>query len=174
MPVSYVPLVLPLLLLGVPLLCLRRGKRPFLIASACSLGLLLLVLLPIYAPGWVLMVRARGGDPATQYELARWHENHCEEVQAWLLWPCHSDVLTGYAWLEKAAGQDYPPALYTLGVRLKYGAHVPRPENWTGPAGNVFPQPERGQRLIDRALSLGYKPRTSEELHYVKVYRGGK
>jgi hypothetical protein len=36
MPVSYFPCVLPLLLIAVPLLCLPRGKKPFLMASAGS------------------------------------------------------------------------------------------------------------------------------------------
>ena len=133
--------------------------------------MLILILLPFYIPGWILMVKARGGNPQTQYQLARWYEDHCEAIQYWLLWPCQPDVLSGYAWLEKAAQQDYPVAVYTLGVRLKYGHHVPRPPNWTGPAGNVFPQPARGQALIDRALQLGYRPPTTEELHYMKVYR---
>lgn len=120
------------------------------------------------------MAKAGGGDPEVQYELARWHENHCGALHEWLLLPCESDVLTGYAWLEKAAQQDYPPAVYTLGVRLKYGDHVPEPVDWMGPAGNVFPQPERGQALINRALQLGYKPQTSEELHYMTEYRSRK
>jgi hypothetical protein len=174
MPVSYFPCVLPLLLVAVPLLFLPRGKKPFLVASAGSLVVLTLLLLPFYIPGWMLMIKARGGNPEIQYELDRWHENHCGAIQDWLLWPCEPDVLTGYAWLEKAAQQDYPPAVYTLGVRLKYGVHVPQPANWTGPAGNVFPQPARGQALIDRALQLGYMPQTDEEFHYMKVYRGSK
>jgi hypothetical protein len=29
--------------------------------------------------------------------------------------------------------------MYALGVRLKYGDHVPKPPGWTGAAGNVFP-----------------------------------
>ena len=174
MPVSYFPCVLPLLLVAGPLLCLRRGKKPFLLASTGSLVMLMLLLLPFYVPGWVLMIKARDDNPKTQYELARWHENHCNAIQAWFLWPCEPDVLTGYAWLEKAAQQDYPPAIYTLGVRLKYGDHVPQPANWTGPAGNVFPQPEKGQALIDKALHLGYKPQTDERLHYMKVYRDSK
>ena len=172
MPVSYFPCVLPFLLVAVPLLCLARGKKPFLIATAVSLIVLILLVLPFYIPGWILMVKASDGNPQLHYELARWHENHCGAIQNWVLWPCNPDVLTGYAWLEKAAQQDYPPALYTLGVRLKYGQHVPRPANWSGPGGNVFPQPKRGQALIDRALKLGYKPQTTEELHYMKVYRG--
>jgi len=174
MPVSPIPCVTPLLLVAVPLLFLLRGKKPFLIASACSITLLILLLLPFYIPGWILILKERGGNPEAQYELARWHENHCGAIQEWLLWPCEPDVLAGYAWLEKAADQDYPPALYTIGVRLKYGQHVPRPANWSGPAGNVFPQPAKGQALIDRALELGYKPQTKEEFHYMSVYRGSK
>jgi hypothetical protein len=64
------------------------------------------------------------------------------------------------------------PALYTLGVRLKYGHHVPEPANWKGPAGNVFPRPDKGQPLIDRARRLGYRPPGREEWHYMEVYRG--
>jgi TPR repeat protein len=174
MPVSYFPCVLPLLLVVAPLLCVLRGKKPFLIAAAISSAVLMLILLAFYVPGWILMVQARDGSPETQYELARWHENHCEAIQEWLLWPCEPDVLTGYAWLETAAQQDYPLAVYTLGVRLKYGDHVPRPANWTGPGGNVFAQPARGQALIDRALQLGYRPQTAEEMHYLTVYRAKK
>jgi hypothetical protein len=174
MPVSYFPCLLPLLLVAVPLLCLSRGKKTFMIASTGSLIVLVLVLLPIYIPGWVLMIKAGDGNPEAEYELARWHENHCGALQEWLLWPCTPDVLTGYAWLEKAAQQDYPPAVYTLGIRLKYGLHVPRPANWTGPDGNVFPQPKRGQALIDKALQLGYRPQTTEELHYARIYRNRK
>lgn len=174
MPVSYFPCMLPLLLVAVPLLCLPLGKKSFQRAVVGSILVLVLVLLTFYVPGWILMVRARGGDPDVQYELARWHENHCEAIQQWLIWPCEPDVLAGYAWLDKAAQQDYPPAVYTLGVRLKYGQHVPRPENWTGPGGNVFPQPVRGQTLIDRALELGYEPSTPEEVHYMRVYRAGR
>jgi hypothetical protein len=171
MPVSYTPCVVPLLLLLVPLLFALKGKKAFLIASGVSLGLVLLFLLSVYVPGWVLRARAGRGDPAAQYELARWHENHCEEIQEWLPWPCEPDVLTGYAWLERAAGENYPPAVYAVGVRLKYGDHVPRPDGWDGPAGNSFPQPERGQEMIDKALRLGYKPEVDEEDFYWKVYR---
>jgi TPR repeat protein len=63
-------------------------------------------------------------------------------------------VSFGYAWLEKAANRNYPPAIYALGVRTKHGIHVPRPKDWDGPVGNVFDQPLRGQALIDKAITL--------------------
>jgi hypothetical protein len=171
MPVSFFPLVLTLLLVAIPLLCLAKGKRLFFLGLGGSALFVLAMILPIYIPGWMLSARAHGGDPVAQYELARWHENHCEAIQQLFFWPCEPDVRAGYRWLEQAAAHDYPPALYALGVRLKYGDFVPRPENWTGPGGNVFPQPERGQPLIDRALRLGYKPEVPERLFYFTVFR---
>jgi hypothetical protein len=171
MPVSYLPCITPLLLIGVPLLFAFRGRRPFWIAMCVSATLLLAMLLAVYVPGWALRSKAYAGDAAAQYELARWTENHSEQIGSVILWPASPDVLGGYRWLEKSAAQDYPPALYAIGVRLKHGVHVPRPPNWTGPAGNVFPQPERGQRHIDRALELGYRPVVEEELFYWHVYR---
>jgi hypothetical protein len=77
--------MLPLLPIAAPLLCLPKGKKAFVIASVGSLVILILILLPFYLPGWILMVKARGGDPETQIELARWHENHCGAIQEWLL-----------------------------------------------------------------------------------------
>lgn len=174
MPVSYLPLIVPLLLVCIPILFrLFGGKRAGRIAACISLLFVAVFLLSIYVPGWRLMGKANRGDPKAQYQLAKWHENHCEKVGA--LFPCSTssdDLLTGYAWLEKAAEQDYPPALYAVGVRLKYGEHVPRPKGWDGPAGNWFPQPGRGQVYIDRAIELGYKPVVEEKYFYWHVYRG--
>jgi hypothetical protein len=163
MPVSFLPCITPLLLIGVPLLLLFKSRRAAKIAaifSACVLGLLLLA---VYVPGWRLYAKASKGDPAAQYQYAQWLENHSEQVGSIILWPFESDVLSGYAWLEKAAAQNYPPAVWLVGVRLKHGMHVPQPTGWTGPAGNVFRQPERGQPMIDRAINeLGYRPDLSQ------------
>ncbi|GAC1473399.1 MAG: hypothetical protein NVSMB9_21950 [Isosphaeraceae bacterium] len=171
MPVSYLPFITPLLLVGVPLLLLAKGKRAALVASATSAFLTLLLILSVYAPGWLL--RADRENPAALYELARWKENHGEQISAVLPWPCQPDVLGGYALLEQAAARNDPPAVWLVGVRLKYGIHVPEPPNWTGPGGNVFPQPERGQRMIDRAIALGFQPPPDEENYYGRVYRTG-
>lgn len=172
MPVSYLPCVTPLLLLAIPLLCAVRGRKALLVGLSISIGLFALMFLCVYMPGWVLMPAAHRGDPEAQYNLARWTENHCEQVGSIILWPCEPDVLGGFAWLEKAAAQDYPPAVYLVGVRLKHGEHVPRPPGWEGPAGNHFPQPEKGQPLIDRALKLGFVPPPGDEVsYYMRVYR---
>jgi|GEM_PF-6721667 len=172
MPVSYLPCVTPLLLLTIPLLCLVRGRRAFYIGASISVGLFALLFLWVYVPGWILMSQAHRGDPAAQYELARWTENHCERLGSVILWPCEPDVLGGFAWLEKAAAQDYPPAVYLVGVRLKHGEHVPKPPDWNGPGGNHFPQPERGQKMIDLALDLGFRPPPGDEVsYYMRVYR---
>lgn len=117
------------------------------------------------------MFKANRGDPAAKYGLARWTERHDEQIGEFILWPFSPDVLGGYAWLEKAAAADYPPAIYAVGVRLKHGNHVPRPPNWNGPDGNVFPQPQRGQVLIDKAVQLGYQPMIEEEYFYWQQYR---
>jgi len=174
MPVSFLPCITPLLLIGVPLLLLfksRRAAKIGAICSACALGLLLLI---VYVPGWWLYAKAVRGDAAAQYRYAQWTENHSEQVGSIILWPFEPDVLGGYEWLEKAAAQDYPAAVWLLGVRLKHGMHVPEPAGWTGPAGNVFPQPERGQAMIDRAVNqLGYKPPASEDAFYWQHYRRG-
>ncbi|MCM3872066.1 MAG: hypothetical protein ND895_15395 [Pyrinomonadaceae bacterium] len=142
-----------------------------MISGSVSASLVVILFLAVYAPSWVLTVKANAGDANAQYELARWTENHCEQIGEFVLWPCQADVLGGYAWLEKSAGQEYPPALYAVGVRLKYGEHVPQPPEWSGPGGNVFPQPERGQKKIDRALALGFHPPVEEEYFYWRVYR---
>ena len=171
MPVSLLPIILPVLLVGVPLLFWSKGRSAFRGAAAASASLFAALVLYVYAPGWVLTLRANAGEAEAQYELGRWTENHCEQIGRFILWPCESDVLGGYAWLEKSAAQDYPPALYALGVRLKYGEHVPQPPGWTGPGGNVFKQPERGQQYIDRALALGFRPSEEEQYYYWRVYR---
>ena len=168
MPVSFLPLIFPLLLIGVPLLFLARGRKQFLRATAFSTAILLLLFLIVYVPGWVLMLRANRGDAAAMYELARWTEKHGDAMGEYLLWPFEPDVLGGYAWLEKAASKDYPPAIYAVGVRIKHGIHVPRPPDWDGPAGNVFDQPLRGQAFIDKALQLGYQPTVREEDFYAQ------
>ena len=172
MPISYLPFITSILLLAIPLLCLASGRRAFLIAASISISLVALLILWVYVPGWLLMSRADRGDPAEQYELARWTENHSEQLGRVILWPGKPDVLGGFAWLEKAAAQDYPPAVYLVGVRLKHGTGVPRPSGWDGPGGNHFPQPEKGQKMIDRALELGFRPPFGDEgSYYNHFYR---
>ena len=168
---SPIPFITWFLLISVPLYFFGRGRKAGIIASAVSVSIVLLLVLSVYVPGWVLMARANRGDPHAQYELARWTENHWEQINQYLLWPTDPDVLGGYAWLERAAAQDYPPAVWLVGVRLKYGIHVPQPPGWKGAAGNVFPQPERGQEMIDRAIRLGFQPPADEEKYYWQVYR---
>ncbi|MFN9718969.1 MAG: hypothetical protein ACK58L_09770, partial [Planctomycetota bacterium] len=158
-------------LMSVPLLFLAKGRKPFLRATAVSASIVLLLLLWVYVPGWSLMWKANRGEPAAMYDLARWTETHDEQIKEFILWPISPDVLGGYAWLERAAALDYPPAVYAVGVRLKYGDHVPRPPGWNGPAGNHFPQPERGQVLIDKAIQFGYEPSINEEYFYWQQYR---
>jgi hypothetical protein len=165
-----------LLLVAVPAVYFRRGRRSFAVALGLSVSVLLWLVLSVYVPGWTLRARAERGDPQAQYDFARWTETHCMQLNRVLLWPCfldaQGDVLEGYAWLERAAAQDYPPAVWLVGVRLKYGYNVPRPAAWPAhKSGNWFPQPERGQALIDRAIRLGFQPPADEERYYWKVYQ---
>ena len=174
MPVSVLPCITPLLLIGVPLLLLFKSRRAATWGAVVSVCLLALLLLSVYIPGWRLHAKAAKGDPVAQYEYAQWLENHSEQLGAIILWPSEPDVLGGYAWLEKAAAQNYPPAVWLVGVRVKEGTFVPEPPGWTGPGGNVFPQPERGQAMIDRAVNqLGYRPPASEDTFYFQHYRRG-
>lgn len=171
MPASLFPIVFPALLVLVPLLCLVKGFRLFLRAAGLSVFILVSLFLAIYLPGRFQMLRAVSGDRAAMYELARWTEKHDEQIGRFILWPVEPDVLGGYRILEKSAAQGYPPAIYALGVRLKHGDFVPCPADWDGPAGNHFPQPVRGQPLIDRALELGYHPTIEEAQFYFGEYR---
>src|SRR4051812_4704001 len=171
MPVSPLPLLLPIIFIVLLVRGARRGKRGFLRAVALVVGITALVALPFYVPGWWFMLRGSRGDGAALYQLARWHENHCERIGALILWPCSPDVEVGYRALERSAATGYPPAIYALGVRLKHGNNVPKPSRWTGPGGNVFNQPERGQPLIDQALGAGFTPKVEERLFYWQEFR---
>jgi hypothetical protein len=53
MPVSFLPLIFPALLIGVPLLFLAKGRKPFLRATAVSASIVLLLFLRVYVPGFL-------------------------------------------------------------------------------------------------------------------------
>src|SRR5438132_1447044 len=176
MPVSYLPCFTTGLLILIPIIRrIKGGNKGARVGVVISLLVAAAIILSVYIPGWRLHARASAGDPAAQYEFARWTENHCEELQNILIWPCGPDLLAGYAWLEKSAAQDYPPAVYLVGVRLKYGDFVPKPPGWKGPDQNMYPQPARGQELIDRALRLGFKPPSGDDRsYYFGCFRRGE
>ena len=172
MPVSFLPIFLPMIGLGFLIWGAFGGWARL---GKTGLGILMVVsavLAPFYIPGAFLRIHAGRGDAQAQYRYARWVENTPGAVGSVMLWPLRPNVMEGYRWLERAAKQDFAPALYVQGVRLKYGTHIPKPENWPGSAGNVFPQPGPGQERIDRALDLGFRSVVQEELHYWHVYRG--
>lgn len=179
MPVSFVPLYTAVLLLLPPILgrVLRR-RRGFWCGLVVSIVAYLYILLVFHFPGWQLRSKAHEGDAASQYNYARWIENHDGNLSALVIWFGRPDLLAGYGWLEKAAEQDYAPAVYLVGLRLKYGDFVPRPPEWPEwrePMGNIFCQPDRGQALIDRALRLGFQPPPGDERsYYIRVFRRGE
>lgn len=172
MPVSYFPLAFAAALIGAPCFawCFGSRKHAARITGVCC-AVIATVFGGVFLPGLMHAVGAKAGAPRAQYEYARWLENHCTALQTWLPIPCNSDVEAGYLWLERAAENNYTPAIYILGVRLKYGIHVPRPKDWSGPGGNTFPQPERGQVLMDEALSRGFRPRVTEAAAYYQSFR---
>lgn len=171
MPVSLIPLITTVLIsIAIAWFVISRSKASFR-AFAAAIGFVCLVLGCNFAPGIFYSVAARCGSPSATYKLARWTEKHDERIGEWVLWPVSPNVLGGYTVLERAAAMNYPPAIYALGVRLKHGYFVPEPSNWTGPGGNVFSQPERGQPLIDRAIALGYQPVGEEQRFYWSDYR---
>lgn len=172
MPVSFAPVFVAVALVGVPVvLWVARGYRTGLVASTVSALCLGCFLLSVFAPAWLLEAKAKRGDPGAQYRLAKWHCTHRARISAVVYWPFRYDPLGGYRWLESAAAQEYPPALYALGVCLKQGVGVPRPPNWNGPAGRAR-QPEQGQVYIDKAIEMGYVPVVKEEAFIWHVFCG--
>ena len=171
MPISLVPIATWVLLFVFLGASAFRGRRAFRRAAFWSSTFVVAVFSYTYAPGGLMWVRASRGNPEQQFEYARWKENHIDQINRIMFWPGSPDVAGGYYWLSKAADQQFPPAMFALGVRLKYGEHVPKPQNWIDTGGNVFPQLQSGQTLIDRAHALGFKEPVHEELYYWECFR---
>lgn len=167
MPVDLTPVIILLILIVVPIaLALKKDKKYVALIAVFFEGLLVCsFLLYVYIPGWVLMHKANREDPNAQYELGRWYVNN------YIAYQLGADVDSSRYWVERAAKHKYPPALYSLGIMYKYGYFVPEPKGWTGPGGNVFPQPKKGQLVIDEAISLGFKPPVREDEFYWHVFR---
>lgn len=172
MPVSFLPLLLPVIALGALVISAFKGIKFFLATVACVAVVIIGILSIFYIPGIYYFMKASSGVPSDQYRYARWLENHSDAINQWILWPVEPKVLEGYHWIDRAAESGYTPAIYIKGIRLKYGEHVPMPPNWNGAGGNVFPQPDVGQPFIDQALKLGFKPSVAEDSYYWRVYRG--
>src|SRR4051812_5473600 len=96
MPVSPLPLLLPIIFVILLVRGAIRGRRSFLKALGWVIGLTALVTVPFFVPGWLLMCRAQLGSRAATYELARWHENHSERIGRLILWPSEPDTTAGY------------------------------------------------------------------------------
>lgn len=171
MPINLLPIAITVLLVGIPFLCAFRGFKAFILSLATSVTLIFLIVIPFYCDGMKLQRLAQAGNVRAQYELARWYEGHCSAINQWVIWPCRPDVQSGYEHLEKAASQDLPIALYTLGVRLQHGIHIPLS---AGPSkGKRYWEVIRGLELMDRAIDLGFQPpNMSEWEFYLSIYRG--
>jgi hypothetical protein len=171
MPVSYLPCAVTFLIIGALVYGSLGGWARFRWALLGSLVVVGAMVGPIYQRGIQLSRQAKSGDARAQFRYARWLENAPEVIGSRILWPTGPDVRGGYLWLERSATAGYPPALYLQGIRLKYGEFVPEPEGWKGPGG-VYPQPERGQTLINQASKAGFhRPVKGEETYYWTVYR---
>ncbi len=155
MPVDFTPfIVIALAVLGImaPLcLLIAWGWRVGGGLLALEILAVTVAFLIIHVPKWKLEHRAQKGDPTAQFELSRWYAAkgfHNYDSTQWA--PC-------FHWLALSAGQDYPPALYSLGIIYKYGNFA------SSPSGQLeVPAKQRqlakGQALIDKALVLGFKP----------------
>jgi TPR repeat protein len=162
MPVSLTPILLILIFVLALIIAALNDRKALVRTALAEAVCLVMFLLYVYAPALWLLHAAKHGDPKAQYELSRWYVNNY----------FGPDTERSFEWLNRSANAKYPEALYALGIQYKYGDFVPQPANWNGPSGNWFPQPEKGQALIDEALRLGFKPPPGvEEQFYAKVYR---
>jgi hypothetical protein len=69
MPVSFLPLLLPVVFIVLLIRGAVRGKQAFFRSVALVIGITALVALPFYLPGWWLMLRGWRGDAQAIYEL---------------------------------------------------------------------------------------------------------
>jgi hypothetical protein len=164
MAVSFLPILVPAVLIVsiIVRLCSKKWHTPATVSIGLCLCIYALVLLLEFGAGLRLRWKADKGDPHAQYEYSRWIECHCERIQSYFIWPCFPDVSgQSFAWLSKAAAQDYPAAMYALGVRLKHNQFVPADTA----------DPRRGVDLIIRARNLGFRPPCDEHLFYYTVFR---
>jgi hypothetical protein len=165
MPVDYTPLLIIVVAIGLPIwLTARYGRRIGLLSASAEFVIFLVMILSVYAPAWQLKAKAKRGDPVAAYQLSKWY---------WTNWIARhvtgGDPSSSFRWLEKSADGKYAPALYTLGVMYKEGTFVP-PESQAVNASVPHPQPQRGQKLIDEAIALGYRPTVPEEQYFNTVF----
>lgn len=173
MPINYWPILITIALPVVPLVLLVCGaRRKAWKAAVVSLVYIGLVFGSVFIPGWYLLSRAKAGDPRYQFRAARWCETYVEVLQNFVLWWASSDVEGGLAWLEKAAKQNYPPAVYALGVHLEYGPVNPEYSTMTISLEEWKQRRQvRSMELISRAIELGYVRTTKDEFYYQLVFR---
>jgi len=172
LPVSYIPCIVPLFLVAVLLVLSHTRPRTAKVAAFILATILASYLLSVYIPGWVRYAHALKGDPFAEYRYAQWLDIHNGEISnVILIWPVNRFDYRGFRWLEKAAAQQYPPAVWVVGARLRDGWCVPRPPGWTGPGGGNYPQPERGQAMMDHAVNdLGFRPPADVPQFLYQVY----
>jgi TPR repeat protein len=161
-PVDYTPLIHLNVLIGVIFAVIFTRKR----IAKVWIGLLgvawwLLPVIPVYVVGYRLEVRAVAGDPAAQFEYARWLENHVDTLHnRTLLWLADYDFRQSVPWLEAAAKNGHAEALYALGVRHKYAECLP-----------PGTEPLDGETLVKKSIERGYRPNTPERQYYWLRFR---
>ncbi len=111
--------------------------------------------------GAVQGVRAYQGDAKAMYELARWHESHSGKITVLIPYWNKPNIDDGFKWLHRSASKQFPPAMYCLGVRLKYRILVPIDSIDTN----------EGQSCIDKANRMGFKSVCLEDEFYWQCYR---
>jgi hypothetical protein len=169
--ITFTPWLILFVFLTFPIIARLISYKSSIFTIILELLLVFIWVVSSYIQGAYLFYHANKGDKESMFQYSRWVENHNERIGSLVLWPVPTDTLHGFNCLEKAAAMSHPEATYALGVRLKYGTHVPRPTNWQGPSGNHFPQPDLGQHYIDLSKQLGYEPDVDEQLYYRKEYR---
>jgi len=173
MPVNFLPILLYAFVIVALVISAKHGWKKFLIVFILIGTTISLVVWSIFYRGYILEDKAMHGDEEAQYSYSRWLENYPDKMNNIFLTNISPDMTESFYWLSESANNGYLPAIYMKGIRLKYGHFVPKPLDWTGPSGNVFAQPTKGQKLIDHALKNGFKPThgVSEDVYYFQVFR---
>lgn len=139
-----------------------RRKRHFLLSFLLGLTLTVLPLLLTICAAMIHFAGASLGIPYSQFQLARTLDSGFDRWSAIALVPEVRFEELSWAYLDLAANNSYPEALYARGARLKRDVFLPV---------KVQASTERGQSDMDKAISLGYKPKVDPKLYHFYIFR---